>query len=255
MESGATPICRGLRQAGARRSCWDGGLSPGDLASQREGDACGSRLDGPSWGIMILGGPLERTRSVMSKPRHGIPNPAAPAIVCRGLTKDYGRGRGLFDLDLDISRGEIFGFIGPNGAGKTVRSSASEPILTKRPSRIRPIRSQPSSTSVSTCEDRRTVAPPATASSTMRQNSRCISGSKPSVGSSRIRTSGACMNAAEAMRPLRWPQVARLGGPVLGVRLVRQPLHRVADCDRHRSVGGVGRRRRRAGDAGCRKNP
>ena len=29
------------------------------------------------------------------------------AVVCRGLTKDYGQGHGLFDLDLDISRGEV----------------------------------------------------------------------------------------------------------------------------------------------------
>ena len=41
------------------------------------------------------------------------------AIVCSGLTKDYGQGHGLFDLDLEVRRGEVFGFIGPNGAGKT----------------------------------------------------------------------------------------------------------------------------------------
>jgi len=35
------------------------------------------------------------------------------------LSKDYGRGHGLFDLDLDVERGEIFGFLGPNGAGKS----------------------------------------------------------------------------------------------------------------------------------------
>jgi ABC-2 type transport system ATP-binding protein len=35
------------------------------------------------------------------------------------LTKDYGAGRGLFDLDLDVRAGEVFGYLGPNGAGKT----------------------------------------------------------------------------------------------------------------------------------------
>ena len=35
------------------------------------------------------------------------------------LTKDYGMGRGLFELDLQVEPGEIFGFLGPNGAGKT----------------------------------------------------------------------------------------------------------------------------------------
>jgi ABC-2 type transport system ATP-binding protein len=41
------------------------------------------------------------------------------AIAARGLTKDYGSGHGLFDLDLEIAEGEVFGFLGPNGAGKT----------------------------------------------------------------------------------------------------------------------------------------
>ena len=42
-----------------------------------------------------------------------------PAIVTQGLSKDYGRGRGLFDLDLTIARETVFGYLGPNGAGKT----------------------------------------------------------------------------------------------------------------------------------------
>ncbi|MEV4706367.1 ABC transporter ATP-binding protein [Actinoplanes sp. NPDC049316] len=45
--------------------------------------------------------------------------PAPAAIICTGLTKDYGAGHGLFGLDLTVARGETFGFIGPNGAGKT----------------------------------------------------------------------------------------------------------------------------------------
>jgi ABC-2 type transport system ATP-binding protein len=43
----------------------------------------------------------------------------AAAIACVGLTKDYGAGHGVFDLDLMVRRGEVFGFLGPNGAGKT----------------------------------------------------------------------------------------------------------------------------------------
>lgn len=42
-----------------------------------------------------------------------------PAIECKTVTKSYGPGRGVFDLDLVVRRGEVFGFIGPNGAGKT----------------------------------------------------------------------------------------------------------------------------------------
>jgi ABC-2 type transport system ATP-binding protein len=41
------------------------------------------------------------------------------AIRTQGLTKDYGSGRGLFDLDLRVEEGEVFGFLGPNGAGKS----------------------------------------------------------------------------------------------------------------------------------------
>ena len=40
-------------------------------------------------------------------------------IATHGLTKDYGAGRGLFELTLEIRRGEVFGFLGPNGAGKS----------------------------------------------------------------------------------------------------------------------------------------
>ncbi|WP_406431818.1 ABC transporter ATP-binding protein [Streptomyces sp. NBC_01589] len=42
-------------------------------------------------------------------------------IVIRtsGLTKRYGPETGVFDLDLLIRRGEVYGFLGPNGAGKS----------------------------------------------------------------------------------------------------------------------------------------
>jgi ABC-2 type transport system ATP-binding protein len=40
-------------------------------------------------------------------------------IATTGLAKDYGSGRGLFGLDLEVRQGEVFGFLGPNGAGKS----------------------------------------------------------------------------------------------------------------------------------------
>ena len=41
------------------------------------------------------------------------------ALMMRGLRKSYGKVRALRGLDLEVRRGEIFGFLGPNGAGKT----------------------------------------------------------------------------------------------------------------------------------------
>lgn len=44
---------------------------------------------------------------------------STPAIDIDGLTKTYGRARGIVDVSLRVEEGEIFGFIGPNGAGKS----------------------------------------------------------------------------------------------------------------------------------------
>src|SRR5579859_1058846 len=50
----------------------------------------------------------EREDGVMSEP-----------IETQRLSKDYGNGRGIFDLDLTVQAQEVFGFLGANGAGKT----------------------------------------------------------------------------------------------------------------------------------------
>lgn len=41
------------------------------------------------------------------------------AIQTINLTKTYGKNRGIQDVNLDITKGEVFGFLGPNGAGKS----------------------------------------------------------------------------------------------------------------------------------------
>ncbi len=41
------------------------------------------------------------------------------AIKTVQLTKKYGDFYGIRDLNLEVHRGEVFGFLGPNGAGKT----------------------------------------------------------------------------------------------------------------------------------------
>jgi ABC-2 type transport system ATP-binding protein len=52
----------------------------------------------------------------------GPTTPAAeerPALRITRLFKDYGRVHAVRGIDLEVRRGEVFGFLGPNGAGKT----------------------------------------------------------------------------------------------------------------------------------------
>jgi ABC-2 type transport system ATP-binding protein len=41
------------------------------------------------------------------------------AIEARGLSKHFGDLRAVSDLDLNVPRGQIYGFLGPNGSGKS----------------------------------------------------------------------------------------------------------------------------------------
>ncbi len=75
-----------------------------------------------------------------------------PAITARGITKRFGDFSAVAGIDVDVCRGEIFGFLGPNGSGKTTTirmmlgllqpSSGTVEVLgepmDKHPERIRP---------------------------------------------------------------------------------------------------------------------
>ncbi len=41
------------------------------------------------------------------------------SITIENLVRDYGGGKGVFDISFHVNQGEAFGFLGPNGAGKT----------------------------------------------------------------------------------------------------------------------------------------
>jgi ABC-2 type transport system ATP-binding protein len=44
---------------------------------------------------------------------------AREMLELKGVRKQYGGFVAVKGIDLDVHRGEIFGFLGPNGAGKT----------------------------------------------------------------------------------------------------------------------------------------
>lgn len=46
------------------------------------------------------------------------------AVEIKGLTKSYGKHRGVDNISIFVKQGDIYGFLGPNGAGKstTIRS-------------------------------------------------------------------------------------------------------------------------------------
>lgn len=46
-------------------------------------------------------------------------SPDEIAIEVKDLTKDYGKGRGVFDISFVVPKGKTFGYCGTNGAGKT----------------------------------------------------------------------------------------------------------------------------------------
>ena len=44
---------------------------------------------------------------------------AAPVLRAAGLSKRYGKRQVVDGVDLEVRRGDVFGFLGPNGAGKS----------------------------------------------------------------------------------------------------------------------------------------
>jgi ABC-2 type transport system ATP-binding protein len=79
------------------------------------------------WGAIVY---LLLSRPASKETRHAPPEPTprtpVPAVVAAppagsttGLSRDYGGGAGLFDVDLRVPGGVVYGLVGPNGAGKS----------------------------------------------------------------------------------------------------------------------------------------
>jgi ABC-2 type transport system ATP-binding protein len=94
--------------------------------------------DGPGDGHRVaVEHPPRGDQAPQSHAPHGqalaAPAPeGSPIVTTSGLTRDYG-GTGLFDVDLAVPRGSIYGLVGPNGAGKTTLLSLLSAI--RRPDR------------------------------------------------------------------------------------------------------------------------
>ena len=82
------------------------------LASARRG---GPRVVCWRCGRPTISGRVPEHRARCGPGRYAMAN----AIELRGLTRWYGKRRGVADLDVAVEEGEVFGFLGPNGAGKT----------------------------------------------------------------------------------------------------------------------------------------
>ena len=64
---------------------------------------------------------MDYMTSHKKKERNSFINKSDKEVVVsvRNLTKDYGRGRGIFDISFDVYKGTVFGYCGTNGSGKT----------------------------------------------------------------------------------------------------------------------------------------
>jgi ABC-2 type transport system ATP-binding protein len=54
-----------------------------------------------------------------TQPVAAMAAPPTPAVVAERLVREFDGVRAVDEVDLEIARGEIYGFLGPNGAGKS----------------------------------------------------------------------------------------------------------------------------------------
>lgn len=64
-------------------------------------------------------------------------------VEFHGVTKRYGRRRGIEDVSFEVQVGEVFGYLGPNGAGKTTTIRLILDLLRPTEGRVRVLGSDP----------------------------------------------------------------------------------------------------------------
>ena len=113
--------------AGAHRGrpaawAWTAGAVVGAVTVGVPGDAvlrvAGAGAAGSTTALLLLVLVSTRPR-VPSGCVPASPDPAAPAVVCRGLRRAYGAVVAVDGVDLDVRRGELLAVLGPSGCGKT----------------------------------------------------------------------------------------------------------------------------------------
>ena len=109
-------------------------------------------------------------------------------IKIENLVRDYGEGKGVFDISFHVNQGEAFGFLGPNGAGKTTTIRHLMGFLKPESGKC--------TIDGLDCWNEREKVQARLGYIPGEIHLLCINGSSPLVGSSRIRISGSCINAA-----------------------------------------------------------
>ena len=84
-------------------------------------------------------------------------------IQMEDVTKDYGNGKGIFNISLDIEEGEMFGYVGTNGAGKTTTLRSILGFIKPENGKIRVNGIDPPTPSPAATEAAVTTAPAVTA--------------------------------------------------------------------------------------------
>jgi putative ABC transport system ATP-binding protein len=76
---------------------------------------------------------LLRGRAPLARPGGEAGHPSAPAVICRGVTKEFGEGDtrtvALRGVDLVVRAGEMTLLVGPSGCGKTTLISVVAGLL------------------------------------------------------------------------------------------------------------------------------